>query len=417
MSFGGVNRIMDYYSIVSNVLDENEIIEFLKSLINTRSDYPPGDTRKIAELCANKLSDNDISCSIRVPDSSVRNPKDNNPSFMYPSVIAELGNGNGPTLLFNAHIDTVSSGDHSMWATDPFLAFQAYGNIYGRGAGDDKGSVCAQIMAAILLRRAGVPINGKLIINPVSDEEANSCRGAKWLIESNQLLPDMVIVGEQTNNRIAVAERAVVFVRITITGKACHGAMPWVGSNATVHMSDFIQAIKKEVIPQMESVKHPYLPLTTISPTHIDGGIQVNIIPEKCALELDCRLTPGVSEVELLDSFDRILRRLSHNKEQYQYEIEVTNSEKGVVTDTKIDSELVVSISEAYEKVMGKWPEYTGYMQASDGRVFARRQIPIVIFGPGDPKLGHSPNEFVPVSQVIEATKILAFTAIKLLAK
>jgi acetylornithine deacetylase/succinyl-diaminopimelate desuccinylase-like protein len=192
--------------------------------------------------------------------------------------------------------------------------------------------------------------------------------------------------------------------------------MPWAGSNATVHMSDFIQVLQRELIPEVEKTVHPYLPLTTLSATHIEGGVQVNIIPETCMLEIDCRLTPGVNEDYILKRFDEILQILSDNSEKFQYSIEVTNSEKGVVVDTNPDELLVREMAEAYQQIKGEKTEFTGYRQASDGRVFAKWQIPIAIFGPGDPALGHAPNEFVPVDQLVDATKILTLTILKLLS-
>ncbi|MCI8767030.1 MAG: M20 family metallopeptidase [Ruminococcus sp.] len=399
------------------LIDENEIVEFMKTLINVRSDYPKSDTRQISEICLEKFREYHMDCELAIPPETVKNPKDNHPSCWYPSVIAKIpGQEEGPVLLLNAHMDTVSAGNPSEWETDPFQAYYRNGNIYGRGAGDDKGSVCAQIMAATIIKRSGIPLKGTLLINPVSDEEANSCRGAKWLRDSEAFKPDMAIIGEQTNNKIAIAERAVVFVKISITGKGCHGAMPWAGSNATVHMSDFIQVLQRELIPEVEKTVHPYLPLTTLSATHIEGGVQVNIIPETCMLEIDCRLTPGVNEDYILKRFDEILQILSDNSEKFQYSIEVTNSEKGVVVDTNPDELLVREMAEAYQQIKGEKTEFTGYRQASDGRVFAKWQIPIAIFGPGDPALGHAPNEFVPVDQLVDATKILTLTILKLLS-
>lgn len=398
-------------------LDKEEALNLIQDLINARSDYPPGDTRRVCQVCQEKLSQWGIENWLEIPDDTVRNPKDENPSSWYPSVIGKIeGDGNGPVLLLNAHIDTVSAGDLEEWKTDPFKAEVKDGKVYGRGSGDDKGSVCAQLLAASLIKRAGIPLKGTLVLNPVSDEEANSCRGAKWLRDSGRLKPDMVIVGEQTNNEIAVAERAVVFVKITITGRGCHGAMPWAGSNATVHMSRFIQRLETELIPAVQQVKHPYLPLTTLSATHIEGGYQVNIIPEVCTLEIDCRLVPGVEEKFVLSEFDRILSELSCGHKEFQYRIEVTNSENGVITDTGPDTDLIQALAGAWSQVRGTVPEFTGYRQASDGRVFAKLNIPVAIFGPGDPALGHAPNEFVPMDQIVEAAKILALTIVKLLA-
>ncbi len=402
---------------VLDLIDEDEVIAFLQALIRARSDYPPGDTRKICQICLDKLHSCGIDAGIFTPPQQIKNPKDQYSSDLYPSVIGTIkGTGNGPVLLLNAHIDTVPAGDLSQWDHDPFGGELSDGMIYGRGAGDDKGSVCAQIMAATMIKRANIPLKGTLLINPVSDEEANSCRGAKWLRDEGILKPDLAIIGEQTDNTIAVAERAVVFLRITIHGRACHGAMPWEGSNATIHMADLIHALNTQLLPEVQQIKHKYLPSTTLSATHIYGGHQVNVIPETCTLEIDCRLVPGVSEGYILRSLDDILCRLSEHGQRFQYEIEVTNSENGVLTDTDPGHPLIQAMTTSLEEVTGRPAELTGYKQASDGRVFAKLGIPIAIFGPGDPGLGHSPNEGIPVRQLLDATKALALSIVRILA-
>lgn len=402
---------------VIDLIDEDEVVAFLQALIQARSDYPPGDTRKISQICLDKLHSCGIDARLYTPPFHIKNPKDQYPSDLYPSVIGTIkGDGSGPTLLLNAHIDTVPAGDLAQWDHDPFGGERSEGMIYGRGAGDDKGSVCAQIMAAALIGRAGIPLKGTLLINPVSDEEANSCRGAKWLRDEGILKPDLAIIGEQTDNTIAVAERAVVFIRITIHGRACHGAMPWEGSNATLHMADLIHILQTQLLPEVQQVTHKYLPPTTLSATHIHGGHQVNVIPEICTLEIDCRLVPGVSEGYILQALDDILCRLSGQGQRFRYEIEVTNSEKGVVTDTDPHHPLIQAMAASLEEITGRPAELAGYKQASDGRVFAKLGIPIAIFGPGDPGLGHSPNECIPVQQLLDATKALALTIIRILA-
>ena len=106
----------------------------------------------------------------------------------------------------------------------------------------------------------------------------------------------MVIVGEQTANQVCCAERAIANFRVTIHGRACHGAMPWQGSNATVHMARFIGLVNDLLAPELAKTAHPYLPPTTLCATRIRGGHKVNIIPELCELELDCRMVPGIAE-------------------------------------------------------------------------------------------------------------------------
>lgn len=400
---------------VLSLLDETEIAKLLQALIRARSDYPPGDTREAAKICADKLKEYGVDVQIICPPPTVVNPKDHNDNLTMPSVIGTIRGAPGPTLLLNAHIDTVTAGDLSEWDFDPYSAVIQDGLVYGRGAGDDKGSVCAQIIAATLIKRAGIPLHGTLQINPVADEEANSCRGAKWLRDAGILKPDMAIIGEQTQNKVAVAERAVVFVRVTIRGRAAHGAMPWSGNNATVHMCRFVGLVNDELIPEVQRVKHPYLPLTTLSTTQIHGGDRVNVIPESCALEIDCRLVPGITEEYILRRFRELLERLSKQGPAFEWDLEVINSENGVVTDTRPDDRLIRGLSSAVNEVADEEQQLTGYMQGSDGRIFAKLGIPIAIFGPGDPALAHGPNEYVPLGEVINATKILTLTILRLL--
>ena len=88
-----------------------------------------------------------------------------------PNIVAEWGTGDGPVLCFNAHLDVVPIGDERAWTHPPFEADIEGGRVYGRGAGDDKASVTAQVMGAIALARSGVPLRGRLIVTEVADEE------------------------------------------------------------------------------------------------------------------------------------------------------------------------------------------------------------------------------------------------------
>ena len=112
---------------------------------------------------------------------------------IYQSVVGEI-KGQGPTLLLNAHIDTVLPGDLSNWSVDPFSGKVIDGKIYGRGAGDDKGSAAAQMMAAIAIKRAGCKLNGTLMLSLVADEESSSNRGTRYLMEDGVIKADYMIV-------------------------------------------------------------------------------------------------------------------------------------------------------------------------------------------------------------------------------
>ena len=397
-------------------IDREEIISFMRALIQARSDYPPGDTRRMAQLCKEKLEAYGIEAETVVPPDTVVSPKnDGVDNCTKPSVIGKIQGEPGPTLLLNAHIDTVPAGDLSQWKYDPFEGVVEDGMIYGRGAGDDKGSVLAQIMAACALKKANIPLKGTLLINPVADEEAHSWRGARWLRDSGILKPDLALIGEQTDNEVAVGERSICFYNVKIQGKAAHGAMPWAGNNATIHMSRFIMEVNEKLVPELQANKPPYLPATTLATTRIKGGSLTNIIPEECVLGIDCRMTPNITKEHVKKRLEELLEELSRDaKQPFEWSVEITNNDIGVYTDA--GHPLVQTLLGALKEVRGKEAEPTGYYQHSDGSRFAKLGIPIAIFGPGDPRLGHSPNECVSIDQLMEATRTLAVAVMRLMA-
>ena len=404
---------------VLSFIDEAEVVAFMQDLIRARSDYPPGDSREIAALCRDKMAECGMQTTVVTPPDTVTSPfKDGLCNIVKPSVIGKIyGTGDGPTLMLSAHMDTVPAGDVERWTHPPFEGVNDHGVIYGRGAGDCKGSVCIQVMAAVAIKRAGIQLKGDLLVNPIADEEASGHRGANFLRDYGIVKPDLIIIGEQTENEVAVAERSIMYCNVTIKGKAVHGALPWRGVNATVLMSDFIQAVKDEVIPEVERVEHPYLPKTSISMTKITGGIQTNIIPELCTLSIDTRMVPGVTEEFILGRFKEILQRLSDRGPHFEWWIDITNTDNGISVNTDPKHPMIQHMLAATSEIKGKDAQPTGYYQHSDGSRFARLGVPIAIFGPTDPGLGHATDERVTVEELMEGTKILALSILRILGQ
>ena len=388
--------------VLAGIITE-EVAGFLQGLVRIRSTYPPGDCVEAARFCANKFAAEGIQHEL-VADLPER-----------PSVLATLpGKQARPQLAFNAHIDTVPIEDYAAWKYDPFGAEIVDGVLYGRGAGDDKGSVTAQMMAAVALRRAQVQLEGTLVVNPVADEESLSAHGAQWLHDTGQLRPDMIIIGEQTNNEVAVAERSINWVELVIHGKAAHGAMPWNGVNAIMQMAGVIKFLEREYLPVLARRDHPYLPPSTMNLGTISGGIKTNMVPELCRITLDRRVPPGETIETITAELREILDRYAHEVEPINYEIKVLYS-SGLPVDTRPDDPLVAIMQTAVKDVSGEERPITGYNQGSDGRFFANDGIPVLIFGPSHPDVGHSANEHVRIAQVVEATKIYALTALRAL--
>src|SRR6478609_2892226 len=114
-------------------IDKDEVVAFHRSLVRVPSVNPPGDVRSAIAICEQRLRD----AGLKTRLVAVEEAK--------PNLIAELAGRPGPTLCFNAHLDVVPIGDRGAWQRDPFGAEIVDGKIYGRGAGDDKASVAAQV--------------------------------------------------------------------------------------------------------------------------------------------------------------------------------------------------------------------------------------------------------------------------------
>ena len=384
-------------------VDGQEVAGFLQGLVRAKSVFPPGDCVEAAEFCAALFAREGIEHKI-VADLPER-----------PSVLARLrGHSRSPQLAFNAHIDTVPIENPDAWEYDPFAGEIVNGVLYGRGAGDDKSSVTAQVLAAVAIHRAGVTLGGTLVVNPVADEESLGVHGTQWLHDTGQLAPDMLIIGEQTNNVVAIAERAINWLELVIHGEAAHGAMPWNGVNAIKQMVQVIDYLQREYEPLLARRTHRYLPPSTMNLGTIEGGIKTNMVPELCRITLDRRVPPGETIESITGELSDLLQRFSHEVQPINYEINVLYS-SGLPLETHPDDPLVHVMQGAVSDVSGEQRPLTAYNQGSDGRFFAGDGIPVLIFGPSHPDVGHSANEHVSVEQVVEATKIYALTAMRAL--
>jgi acetylornithine deacetylase/succinyl-diaminopimelate desuccinylase family protein len=383
-------------------IDGDEVVHLLQALIQRRSDHPPGDTREVVALLTRWLDQAGVKYQVHAKNES------------QPSLVATLPGGDGPRLLYHAHLDTVPAGEVERWQHPPFAGTVTAGNIYGRGAGDDKGSVAAQMMALITLARTSVALAGSLSVAAVADEESGGLVGTKWLHDTGLLETSYLVVGEQTSNQVAVAERVACGIDLTVFGKSAHGAMPWAGENAVLQAARVLTWLEERLFPSLaaRANEHPYLPPPTLNIGRIQGGIQWSIVPERCKVEMDRRLLPGETREEAMAEIDALLQEYAATVEPLRYEL-FSTGEVAPNIDTPAGDPFVQVANTALAAVAGETRALTGYVQTSDGRWFAGDGIPIIIFGPSDPAVAHATDEHVSVAQLVEATCFLTLLALR----
>jgi succinyl-diaminopimelate desuccinylase len=384
-------------------IDEQEIVEFLQGLVRVPSVNPPGDVREGISYCANKLAAEGFDIEYVTEEEEK------------PNLLASLSNGNGPTLLFNAHIDVVPTGDENNWSHPPFGAELVDGKVYGRGAGDDKASVTAQVMAAVALARSGVQINGKLIVNEVADEEVGGALGAQLCAKDPRVTPDYVIVGEQTLNRVCLGEKGGAGCNVTVYGRAAHGALPWEGVNAIDGMGKVIVALQNELQPKLAERTHPLFKPSSSTISLITGGVKANVVPDMCQIYVDRRTVPGETPEGVRQEIDEIAQKAIEGVAGLRVEVELGPMGGREAHHCDLEDPLPQAMLKANE-FLGFNPEPTGFSMGTDGRHFVAEGYPAIVYGPGDPALAHQPDEWVGVDEVVDATKAYALAAVSLLA-
>ncbi len=381
-------------------IDPDETISFLCELVRAPSVNPPGDVSEAAAVCERPL----VAAGFAVRTLEHEPGK--------PNIVAEWGAGNGPTLCFNAHLDVVPIGDESAWSHPPFAAEIADGRIYGRGAGDDKASVTAQVMGAVALARSRVPLRGRLMVTEVADEETSGA-GALHLIAEAHVRPAGVIVGEQTMNRVAIGEKGTAGVDIVVSGRTAHGALPWEGANAIEGMARVITALDRELQPRLAERTHPYFMPSSASVNMIDGGVKSNVVPDRCAIFVDRRLIPGEDPVATTTEIREIAEAAIAGVTGIDVQV-IPAEDRFAATMSDPDGALARAMLAA-NAFLGLSTELTGFSMASDGRHFAAAGYPTIIYGPGDPRLAHIPDEWVGIDEVLEATRAFALAALAFL--
>ena len=209
-----------------------ELVSILSDLIALPSPYPPGTSVEICAYTAKRLKNAGYKVEIATHKKGVDN------------VVARMkGKAKGPVIAFNAHVDTVGVGERSNWKSDPYKGLVKGGLVYGLGAGNCKGSMAVQIWIAEEIARRGGPASGELIFTFVADEENLGPEGMEYLRKSGKVKPDALILGAQTENNLIVAERGVMWARITTKGRAAHAGNPAAGDNAILRMMRLVGAL------------------------------------------------------------------------------------------------------------------------------------------------------------------------------
>jgi len=312
------------------------------------------------------------------------------------NVVATL-RGDGPTLLFNGHLDTV--GIEGM-TVPPFGTPVHQGILRGRGSCDMKGGVGALMAAAARLARGGPRPN--LVVALTADEEHASL-GMAALVGSG-VSADMAVVCEPTNLAVMPAHKGFVWVRVSFKGRAAHGSRPELGVDAIRHAGLYVAALDGYAARLRDAGKHPLLGHASFHAGTIEGGTAESVYPEACQLLLERRTLPGETSSGVLADFEEVLAGLAGREPSLAASLEVTLERPG--TEVPVSSRLVQGLLEA-GKAVGAPRSVAGMTAWVDAAFLNEAGIPAVCYGPGDIAQAHCADEWVEVAQIGTCADVL----------
>lgn len=205
---------------------------------------------------------------------------------------AQSHSADRPTLLLNAHIDTVKPADG--WTRQPFEPTTEGDRLYGLGSNDCGGGLVSLLQVFRILSEKEQPYN--LVLALSAEEEVSGANGFTLMLPSLPKI-DVAIVGEPTAMQPAVAEKGLLVLDITTHGKAGHAARNE-GVNAIYKAMDQIQWLRHYRFPKQS----PTLGEVKMTATIINAGTQHNCIPDSCTYTLDIRTTDSYTNQEILDT-------------------------------------------------------------------------------------------------------------------
>lgn len=332
----------------------------------------------------------------------------------YGSIVGRMGEGE-KIILFDSHIDTVGIGDPDQWEWDPFEGKIEDGNLYARGALDEKGSTPGMIYGIALAKELGL-LEGFTAYYLGNIEEWCDGVGCQAFVEWEGVTPDFVVIGEPTKMQVYRGHKGRLELEVVATGRSAHAASNQFGDNAIYKMMPVINGIKElnDALPS-----DPFLGQGRITVTRV-GSVSPsdNAVPDQCTIFIDRRITFGETKEGIIENIQALIPEDDANSFEVRELVYTEPSHTGAVFAYEKyfpawaigdDHELVDAGQRAVESLFGERRASGKWDFSTNGNYWTGKLgVPSIGFGPGDEIYAHAVNEHVPLSEVVDATKFYA---------
>lgn len=333
-------------------------------------------------------------------------------------VVGRTGTGHGPSLVLNGHVDVVPAGEPDRWSAPPWRGTVREGRVYGRGSADMKGGLCCALFALHALRDAGVRPSGSVILQSVVGEEDGGL-GTLAAVRRGHT-GDAAIVMEPTQLTVAPAQAGAFNFRVTVPGIAAHGALRAEGVSPIEKFPSLLQAVQGLEHRRNRRPRHSLFAdqelAYPICIGKVRAGIWASTVPETLTFEGRLGVAvdedPEAAKVELAEA----LAEAAATDPWLRDHPPVLEWWGGQFAPAAIsdDDPMVVAVAEALDAATGRPATIQGMPYGADMRLLVNEgNTPTVLFGPGDVRQAHAPDEFVPVAELAAATRTLALTILR----
>ena len=416
---------MDLEKKICEVIDQrrDEILHFASKLIQIPS--LTGEEGTAQRFIQDALSD--LGCELDVWEPDLNELKQH-PEFQQipddysgrPNVVATLyGKGGGKSIILNGHIDVVPVEPIDKWDQGgPWSGTIRNGKLYGRGASDMKAGLTCFIEALRTLRELDIHLQGDVIVESVVDEE----RGGNGTLAAvlRGYRADCAIIAEPTNMNIITENAGALWVRITVCGKAAHGAYKEHGVNAiekAMYLYDWLMKYEKErqarfSTPRFAHYKYPF-------PFNIGvfkSGEWPSSVPDVAIMEGRVGFSPTESHHAFRQEFESEVARAAREDPWLAEHPPIVEWFGLFMDSARIDSShpLVTTAQEVMAQVLGHPVELKGKAGGTDMRLLVNSGTPCIQIGPGLSSEAHTINESVPIQNVIDTTKVIALMLVRI---
>jgi acetylornithine deacetylase len=321
----------------------------------------------------------------------------------------------GRSIILNGHMDVVPTGDDRAWTGGPWSGDVREGCLWGRGSCDMKGGLAAGITAVAALQHLGVRPRGDVLIESVIGEESGGVGTLATLLRGYRA--DAAIILEPTRLAACPIGSGALSFRLHVHGRAAHGAMRTEGVSAIEKFYPVMDAIRKLEKQRHSTFRHPFYPpgelAAPISVGKIEAGDWPSTVPETLIAEGRYGVFPGENVFLARSQFETAVARTSAADSwlsEHPVEVEWFEGqfEPG---ETPSNAPIIQELALAHHAACGRDAKLHGVPYGSDLRLFTNHGgMHAVLYGPGDVRIAHSLNEFVPLDEVRMTSKVVART-------